>query len=183
MVRGISTLDAAGLATKDATIGAEGAATVDANVSNAVKVDADGPGDGALHRRPGLHPARQRLGKRQRLPIDLSERARASTPDRKFHKAPASSSPRRPLRPSGLGQAVEQRAAHRAMLDVGALVDPEEAQRLLVLDAVAVDQPFDLGAGDAGELAFVGVKRAEAGGVGLPRQAAEGVDQRLRLRD
>ena len=43
-------------------------------------------------------------------------------------------------------QAVEQRAAHRAMLDVGALVDAEEAQRLLVGDPVALDQPLDLGA-------------------------------------
>ena len=45
MVRGISTLDAAGLVVKDATIGAEGAATVKANVSNSVKVDGSGPGD------------------------------------------------------------------------------------------------------------------------------------------
>lgn len=43
VVRGISTLDAANLATKDATIGAEGSATVKASVSNAVTVDASGP--------------------------------------------------------------------------------------------------------------------------------------------
>jgi hypothetical protein len=42
-VRGISSLDAAGLATKDASIGAEGAATVKANISNAVSVDGAGP--------------------------------------------------------------------------------------------------------------------------------------------
>ena len=35
VVRGVSTLDAAALVAKDATIGAEGAATVDANVTNA----------------------------------------------------------------------------------------------------------------------------------------------------
>jgi hypothetical protein len=43
VIRGISALDAANLATKDATIGAEGAATVSANISNSVKVDASGP--------------------------------------------------------------------------------------------------------------------------------------------
>ncbi len=43
VVRGISTLDAANLAIKDATIGAEGAATVKANISNAVTVDGSGP--------------------------------------------------------------------------------------------------------------------------------------------
>jgi hypothetical protein len=42
IVRGISTLDASGLATKDATIGAEGPATVRANVSNAAKIDGSG---------------------------------------------------------------------------------------------------------------------------------------------
>ncbi|MFL6794328.1 MAG: GIN domain-containing protein [Sphingomicrobium sp.] len=42
-VRGVSSLDASHLATKDATIGAEGTATVDANVSNSVKVDGNGP--------------------------------------------------------------------------------------------------------------------------------------------
>ena len=43
VVRGVSSLDAANLAAKDATIGAEGTATVDANVSNSVKVDGNGP--------------------------------------------------------------------------------------------------------------------------------------------
>jgi hypothetical protein len=42
-VRGISSLDASGLAIKDATISAEGAATVKANITNAVKVDGTGP--------------------------------------------------------------------------------------------------------------------------------------------
>lgn len=43
VVRGISSLDAANLTAKDATIGAEGTATVAANVSNSVKVDGSGP--------------------------------------------------------------------------------------------------------------------------------------------
>jgi hypothetical protein len=43
IVRGISILDAAGLAAHDATVGADGSSTVDANVSNEVKVDASGP--------------------------------------------------------------------------------------------------------------------------------------------
>jgi hypothetical protein len=43
IVRGISSLDAAGLSAKDATIGAEGAATVKANVANAATVDGSGP--------------------------------------------------------------------------------------------------------------------------------------------
>ena len=43
VIRGISSLNAANLATKDATIGAEGAATVNANIANSVKVDATGP--------------------------------------------------------------------------------------------------------------------------------------------
>ena len=43
IVRGISTLDAAGLEIKDATIGAEGAATVKAGVSNTATIDASGP--------------------------------------------------------------------------------------------------------------------------------------------
>ena len=42
VVRGVSSLDAAGLATKDATIAADGGATVDANVSNSVTIDAAG---------------------------------------------------------------------------------------------------------------------------------------------
>src|SRR3954451_1035441 len=43
VVRGISSLDAAALASKDATIGAEGSATVAANVSNSATVDGSGP--------------------------------------------------------------------------------------------------------------------------------------------
>jgi hypothetical protein len=43
VIRGISGLDAASLAAKDATIGAEGTATVAANVSNSVTVDGNGP--------------------------------------------------------------------------------------------------------------------------------------------
>jgi hypothetical protein len=43
VVRGISKLDAGNLAVKDATIGTEGSATVDAKVSNGVKIDASGP--------------------------------------------------------------------------------------------------------------------------------------------
>ncbi len=43
VTRGISSLDAAALSTKDATLGAEGAATIAANATNAVTVDATGP--------------------------------------------------------------------------------------------------------------------------------------------
>ena len=43
VVRGISSLDAANLAAKDATIGAEGTATIAANVSDSVKIDGSGP--------------------------------------------------------------------------------------------------------------------------------------------
>ena len=42
VVRGVSSLDAANLAAKDATIGAEGTANVAARVSNSVKVDGNG---------------------------------------------------------------------------------------------------------------------------------------------
>ena len=42
VVRGVSSLDAANLAIKDATIGAEGTASVAARVSNAVKIDGSG---------------------------------------------------------------------------------------------------------------------------------------------
>lgn len=42
LVRGISTLNAGALQANDASIGAEGAATIDANVTNSVKVDATG---------------------------------------------------------------------------------------------------------------------------------------------
>ena len=43
VVRGISSLDVAKLAAKDATIGAEGTATIAANVSDSVKIDGSGP--------------------------------------------------------------------------------------------------------------------------------------------
>jgi len=42
IVRGVSSLQAQNLATKDATIGAEGTATVDAKVTNSAKVDGNG---------------------------------------------------------------------------------------------------------------------------------------------
>ena len=44
VVRGISSLDASALNTKDATVGAQGAATVKAAVSGTAKVEAQGPG-------------------------------------------------------------------------------------------------------------------------------------------
>jgi hypothetical protein len=43
VARGISSIDASGLAVKDATLGIDGSGTIAANVSNAVKVDASGP--------------------------------------------------------------------------------------------------------------------------------------------
>ena len=43
VVRGISSLDASALVAKDAKFGAEGAATIKANVTNAVTVDGNGP--------------------------------------------------------------------------------------------------------------------------------------------
>lgn len=43
VIRGVSSLDAAALATKDATLGADGSATISANVDNSVTVDATGP--------------------------------------------------------------------------------------------------------------------------------------------
>jgi len=52
VVRGVSRLDAGNLAIKDATIGTEGAATVDAAVSNGVKIDASGPATIRLSGKP-----------------------------------------------------------------------------------------------------------------------------------
>jgi len=52
VIRGISSLDAAALAVKDATIGADGAATIAANVSDSVTVDATGPATVRLSGRP-----------------------------------------------------------------------------------------------------------------------------------
>jgi hypothetical protein len=43
VIRGISTLDAGGLSSNDATLGADGAATIAANVRDSVTVDAKGP--------------------------------------------------------------------------------------------------------------------------------------------
>ncbi len=43
IVRGISSLDAAGLSATDATIGAQGSSTIDANVGDAADVSASGP--------------------------------------------------------------------------------------------------------------------------------------------
>ena len=43
VIRGISSLDAASLSAKDATLGAEGAATIAADISDSVTVDASGP--------------------------------------------------------------------------------------------------------------------------------------------
>jgi hypothetical protein len=52
VVRGISKLDAGNLQVKDATIAAEGSATIDAAVSNAVTVDASGPATVRLEGHP-----------------------------------------------------------------------------------------------------------------------------------
>ena len=52
VIRGISSLDASGLSSKDATLGADGAATIAANVSNAATVDATGPAIVRLTGRP-----------------------------------------------------------------------------------------------------------------------------------
>jgi hypothetical protein len=43
VIRGVSSLDAGSLATKDATLGADGAATIAASASNSVTIDATGP--------------------------------------------------------------------------------------------------------------------------------------------
>ena len=52
VVRGVSTLDAAGLVSKDAVIGAQGPATVKATVTGTAKVDAQGAASVALDGRP-----------------------------------------------------------------------------------------------------------------------------------
>lgn len=52
LVRGISALDAAGLTATDASIGTEGAATVDANVTDEATVDSSGPATIRLIGRP-----------------------------------------------------------------------------------------------------------------------------------
>ena len=43
VIRGISNLDASGLLAKDASLGADGAATISASISNSVTIDATGP--------------------------------------------------------------------------------------------------------------------------------------------
>jgi hypothetical protein len=52
IIRGISSLDATGLVVKDATIGADGAATIKAQVTNSAKVDASGPATIAFTGKP-----------------------------------------------------------------------------------------------------------------------------------
>jgi hypothetical protein len=52
VVRGISSFDASALGAKDATFGAEGAATIKANVTNAVTIDGNGPVSVTLEGRP-----------------------------------------------------------------------------------------------------------------------------------
>jgi hypothetical protein len=52
VIRGISSLDAGALSTKDATLGADGAATISASVGNSVTVDANGPATVTLSGRP-----------------------------------------------------------------------------------------------------------------------------------
>jgi len=52
VIRGISSLDSTNLSTKDATLGADGAATIGAAVSNAVTIDAIGPVTVRLAGRP-----------------------------------------------------------------------------------------------------------------------------------
>ncbi|MEO7634540.1 MAG: DUF2807 domain-containing protein [Sphingomicrobium sp.] len=52
VVRGVSSLDAAALRTKDAVLGAEGAATVTADVRNAIKIDGSGPATVTLSGKP-----------------------------------------------------------------------------------------------------------------------------------
>lgn len=52
VVRGLSTLDAAALRTKDAVLGAEGATTVTADVRNAIKIDGSGPATVTLSGKP-----------------------------------------------------------------------------------------------------------------------------------
>lgn len=52
VLRGTSSLEASDLAAKDATIGAEGTATIEASVSNSVTIDASGPATVQLTGRP-----------------------------------------------------------------------------------------------------------------------------------
>jgi hypothetical protein len=52
VIRGIASLDAAGLSARDASLGADGAATIAASVSDSVTVDATGPATVRLSGRP-----------------------------------------------------------------------------------------------------------------------------------
>lgn len=52
VIRGMSSLDATALTSKDATFGAEGAATIKAVVTNSAKIDGSGPGTIVLTGRP-----------------------------------------------------------------------------------------------------------------------------------
>jgi hypothetical protein len=52
VLRGISSLDASGLTSKDAAFGAEGSATIKAIVTNSVKIDASGPATITLAGKP-----------------------------------------------------------------------------------------------------------------------------------
>lgn len=52
VIRGISTLDAAGLGVKHATLGADGAATISARISDEVTLDSSGPATVRLSGRP-----------------------------------------------------------------------------------------------------------------------------------
>jgi hypothetical protein len=52
VLRGISSLDAGGLTSKDAAFGAEGSATIKAIVTNSVKIDASGPATITLAGKP-----------------------------------------------------------------------------------------------------------------------------------
>ena len=69
IVRGISTLTRLRLQAKDAAVGAEGAATIDANVTNSRQDRRDRAGDDPLHRPPVLHAQGHRLGDRHRVQI------------------------------------------------------------------------------------------------------------------
>ena len=52
VIRGVSSLDATALTSKDATFGADGAATIKAIVTNSAKIDGSGPGTITLTGRP-----------------------------------------------------------------------------------------------------------------------------------
>jgi hypothetical protein len=52
VLRGISSLDASGLVTKDASMAIDGAATIKANISNSAKIDGSGPATIALAGNP-----------------------------------------------------------------------------------------------------------------------------------